>query len=246
MYPEINALVDELHGRGMSTFLVTNAQFPDSMQRLKPVTQLYVSVDAATKASLKSIDRPLFGDFWERFQSCLTLLRQKRQRTVYRMTLVKEWNMKETAEYATLIKLGEPDFVEIKGATYCGESSASGLTMKNIPYHTDVCAFAQALCHQTQGSALHWLQSAEICSGVYGLACEHAHSCCVLLARIDRFFHDRKWHTWIDYDRFSELVHNGGAFGSEDYQRETPDWAVYGATRQGFDPAEQRFEKCRQ
>lgn len=29
--------------------------------------QLYVSVDAATKESLKAIDRPLFGDFWERF-----------------------------------------------------------------------------------------------------------------------------------------------------------------------------------
>lgn len=29
--------------------------------------QLYVSVDAATKDALKAIDRPLFGDFWERF-----------------------------------------------------------------------------------------------------------------------------------------------------------------------------------
>lgn len=29
--------------------------------------QLYVSVDAATKESLKAVDRPLFGDFWERF-----------------------------------------------------------------------------------------------------------------------------------------------------------------------------------
>jgi tRNA wybutosine-synthesizing protein 1 len=32
--------------------------------------QLYVSVDAATKESLKAIDRPLFGDFWERFIVC--------------------------------------------------------------------------------------------------------------------------------------------------------------------------------
>jgi len=28
------------------------------------VTQLYVSVDAATKESLKAVDRPLFADFW--------------------------------------------------------------------------------------------------------------------------------------------------------------------------------------
>lgn len=84
MYPEINALVEELHKREMSTFLVTNAQFPDRIQYLSPVTQLYVSVDASTKESLKAIDRPLFKDFWERFRSCLTLLREKCQRTVYR------------------------------------------------------------------------------------------------------------------------------------------------------------------
>ena len=51
---------------------------------LEPITQLYVSVDAATRDSLKAIDRPLFKDFWERFQECLRLLRDKRQRTVYR------------------------------------------------------------------------------------------------------------------------------------------------------------------
>ena len=51
---------------------------------LSPITQLYVSVDAATRDSLKAIDRPLFKDFWERFLECLRLLRDKRQRTVYR------------------------------------------------------------------------------------------------------------------------------------------------------------------
>ncbi|GAB4852078.1 hypothetical protein Ancab_016268 [Ancistrocladus abbreviatus] len=55
MYPEMNSLVDELHRREISTFLVTNAQFPDKIRMLKPVTQLYVSVDAATKESLKAI-----------------------------------------------------------------------------------------------------------------------------------------------------------------------------------------------
>lgn len=40
MYPEINALVDELHRRRISTFLVTNAQFPEKIKMLKPVTQV--------------------------------------------------------------------------------------------------------------------------------------------------------------------------------------------------------------
>ena len=34
MYPEINALVKLLHKKGISTFLVTNAQFPDSIRYL--------------------------------------------------------------------------------------------------------------------------------------------------------------------------------------------------------------------
>ena len=32
MYPEINALIKLLHEKGISTFLVTNAQFPDAIR----------------------------------------------------------------------------------------------------------------------------------------------------------------------------------------------------------------------
>lgn len=60
----------------------------DLNRQLQPVTQLYVSVDAATRDGLKAIDRPLFKDFWQRFLDCLTELRDKRQRTVYRRTPV--------------------------------------------------------------------------------------------------------------------------------------------------------------
>lgn len=44
---------------------------------LVPVTQLYVSVDASTKDSLKKIDRPLFKDFWQRFLDSLRALGEK-------------------------------------------------------------------------------------------------------------------------------------------------------------------------
>lgn len=75
---------------------------------------MYVSVDAATKDSLKAIDRPLFKDFWERFTRSLSLMRTKQQRTVYRLTLVKSWNMEEADSYAELVEMGQPDFIEIK------------------------------------------------------------------------------------------------------------------------------------
>ncbi|KAJ4811450.1 S-adenosyl-L-methionine-dependent tRNA 4-demethylwyosine synthase [Rhynchospora pubera] len=231
MYPEINSLVDELHRRHISTFLVTNAQFPDRINILNPITQLYVSVDAATKDSLKAIDRPLFGDFWERFQDSLKALRDKAQRTVYRLTLVKGWNAEDIDAYSSLLSLGEPDFVEIKGVTYCGSTTTSKLTMENVPWHTDVKSFSEALALKS--------------NGVYEVACEHAHSCCVLLAKTNKFKIDGKWYTWIDYDRFHELVTSGKPFKSEDYMAMTPSWAVYGANEGGFDPDQARYKKER-
>ena len=66
MYPRINELIGELHARKISSFLVTNAQFPDAIRTLRPVTQLYVSVDAPNKDDLEEVDRPLFRDAWRR------------------------------------------------------------------------------------------------------------------------------------------------------------------------------------
>ncbi|CAH8258223.1 unnamed protein product [Arabidopsis lyrata] len=231
MYPEINALVDELHGRRISTFLVTNAQFPEKILMMKPITQLYVSVDAATKESLKAIDRPLFADFWERFIDSLKALQEKQQRTVYRLTLVKGWNTEELDAYFNLFSIGKPDFIEIKGVTYCGSSATSKLTMENVPWHADVKAFSEALSLKSNGE--------------YEVACEHAHSCCVLLGRTEKFKVDGKWFTWIDYEKFHDLVASGESFTSTDYMAQTPSWAVYGAQEGGFDPEQLRYKKER-
>uniref|UniRef100_A0A674NUE0 tRNA 4-demethylwyosine synthase (AdoMet-dependent) n=1 Tax=Takifugu rubripes TaxID=31033 RepID=A0A674NUE0_TAKRU len=233
MYPEINTFVRLLHTHNISSFLVTNAQFPQEIRSLVPVTQLYVSVDASTKDSLKKIDRPLFKDYWPRFLDSLRALGEKRQRTVYRLTLVKAWNVEEMLAYSELIALGQPDFIEVKGVTYCGESSASSLTMANVPWHQEVVAFVQQLADMLPQ---------------YEIACEHEHSNCLLIAHT-KFKVDGEWWTWIDYERFQELVgvyeKTGGqrSFSALDYMAKTPNWAVFGAQEQGFDPADTRFQR---
>ena len=75
---------------------------------LKPVTQLYVSVDASTKDSLKKIDRPLFRDFWQRFLDSLKALAAK----VRVMTSLKKKNgevflffLKKTKIYNFFLRL---------------------------------------------------------------------------------------------------------------------------------------------
>jgi len=34
---------------------------------------------------------------------------------VYRLTIVKAWNSEEIEAYASLVALGKPDFIEVKG-----------------------------------------------------------------------------------------------------------------------------------
>jgi len=234
MYPQINKFVRLLHEKKISSFLVTNAQFPDAIKQMSPVTQLYVSVDAATKESLKKIDRPLFKDFWERFLSSLREIKDKGQRTVYRLTLVKDFNVAELENYAKLVELGDPDFIEIKGVTYCGTSKASTLTMENVPWHQEVVQFSQELC-------VKYLPQ-------YELSCEHEHSNCILLAN-KRFKIDGEWHTWIDYAKFHSLVQKfydsdgKESFSALDYAEKSPSWAVYGANERGFDPEETRWQR---
>nr|XP_055202930.1 S-adenosyl-L-methionine-dependent tRNA 4-demethylwyosine synthase TYW1 isoform X2 [Gorilla gorilla gorilla] len=177
MYPEINRFLKLLHQCKISSFLVTNAQFPAEIRNLEPVTQLYVSVDASTKDSLKKIDRPLFKDFWQRFLDSLKALAVKQQRTVYRLTLVKAWNVDELQAYAQLVSLGNPDFIEVK------------------------------------------------------------------------FKIGGEWWTWINYNRFQELIQeyedSGGSktFSAKDYMARTPHWALFGASERGFDPKDTRHQR---
>merc|ERR1711862_442679 len=125
---------------------------------------------------------------------------------------------------------GQPDFIEIKSVTFCGESKASSLTIEHVPWHEEVKAFAEAMLAE------------EGLSEAYELACEHQHSCIVLLAN-RRYKVDGRWRTWIDYERFHELAAAGADadFDGLDYAAPTPDWATYGSEEAGFDPKDSRF-----
>lgn len=234
-YPHINEFLRLLHREKISSFLVCNAQHPDQLEALQAVTQLYVSIDASNRESLRKVDRPLHRDFWERFMKCLEIIREKRfhMRTVYRLTLVKGFNIEDEAEgYADLVARGLPCFVEVKGVTYCGTSSSAsaGLTMQNVPFYNEVIAFVEALNAALARRGLG-----------YGIAAEHAHSCCILLAS-ERFFIEGKWHTIIDYEKFFECLESGKGFAPEDYVGPpTPQWATWG--NGGFDPADERVDR---
>ena len=250
MYPRINELLGDLHERDISTFLVTNGQHPKAIGSLIPVTQLYVSVDAPNPESLIAIDRPLFSDAWDRLKQSLELLKDKGQRTVARLTVVKGWNSDDVQGYAKLIALGKVSLIEVKGVTFCGKSDASNLNMSNTPWHHEVVELVRTLKVELDRMRLEGGPDAP---PEYDLACEHKHSVSVLLARVDQFAYQaadgsRLWKTWIDYPKFQALAAKHEAdptftFGVEDYVAETPAWALFGSEEEGFDPTDTRHRK---
>ena len=253
MYPRINEFLGDLHRRNISTYLVTNGQHPKAIETLIPITQLYVSVDASTPESLEAIDRPLFNDAWDRLRYSLKCLKDKGQRTVARLTIVKGWNSDEIAGYAKLIALGHCSLVEVKGVTFCGKSDASNLNMSNTPWHHEVIAMVKNLQLELQKIRDETPEGEEKIPE-YGLACEHKHSVSVLLARVDQFAVDdaetgkRRWRTWIDYEKFQRLAAKNAEdptfnFEVKDYVEDTPAWALFGAEEEGFDPTDTRHRK---
>ncbi len=205
-YPKMNELVQKFHKKRISTFIVTNAQYPDAIKSLATPTQLYLSVDAPDKATLKKVDVPLFADYWERLLLSLDYCRDKKYRTTIRLTCVKGEYMHNVEGYARLVKRGNPDFIEVKGYMHVG-ASQQRLKRENMPSHGEVREFGMQLLEKLPD---------------YEFASEHTPSRVVLLAK-------KKWHrkTWIDYDRFFELVNAEGDYpenlNAEDYTVGTRD-----------------------
>ncbi len=185
-YPKINELCRKFHERGISTFLVTNAQYPEAIKNLHTITQLYLSIDAPTEKILKELDVPLFSNFWERYHQSLDACAEKKYRTAARMTIVRGINDSMPEKYAELIRKGDFDFVEIKGYMHVGESQKR-LSRDHMPTHEQVKEFG--------------LQTLEFLKNEYEFTSEHAPSDVILLAK-------KKYHkkTWIDFEKFFELM----------------------------------------
>ena len=121
--------------------------------------------------------------------------------------------------------------------------------MTNTPWHHEVVDLTRTLKKE-----LAKMRQANGNVPEYDLACEHKHSCSVLLARVDQFAVDdhvigaRSWRTWMDYEKFQTLAAQHAAdptctFTVQDYTAETPAWALFGAPEEGFDPTDQRYRK---
>ena len=207
----MHELLDLYNKNHISTFLVTNAQYPEQIRDLKPVTQLYCSLDAPEQQMLKEVDKPLFADYWERLNKSLEYLSQKKLRTCIRLTMVKGINDTMFDKYAEMIQKGNPDFIEVKSYMHVGPSRER-LDKENMPLHEEIVTYCKELAK--------YLPDHEIVS-------EHIPSRVIMFAK-KKYKINGVWHTWIDFEKWHELVNSGKDFGSMDYVKKTPQVGLSG------------------
>jgi len=172
LYPMLGELIKEFHRRGITTFLVTRGVRPDVLANLEEEpTQIYVSLEAWDKESYNYFNRPLVPRAWELTLETLQLLPSFSSTTVYRITIVKGFNDNDAAlrGFAELVKLGMPDYIEVKAYMYVG-ASRNRLRLENMPRHEEVKAIARKLSELTG----------------YPVVSESAPSRVVLLSRLER------------------------------------------------------------
>lgn len=143
LYPYLAELIEEFHDRDMTTFLVSNGTQPDVLAECDP-TQLYVSVDAADRATFDDVVRPVESDAWERLIDTMDVLHEKSSRTVLRTTLIEGINMNNPEWYAGFFDRADPDFIELKAYMHVGHSR-DRLGRDRMPDHERVVEFAQRI-----------------------------------------------------------------------------------------------------
>lgn len=148
LYPRLGELIELIRKRGDSSFLVTNGQNPEVLEKLNEnkqlPTQLYVSLEAPTKELHKKINVPLKENSWERLNKTLEILPKLNCRKVIRITVIRGMNDSYIEEFAKLLKKANPDFIEVKAYMFVGYSRKR-MKLENMPYHKEVKEFSEKL-----------------------------------------------------------------------------------------------------
>ncbi len=154
LYPKLPALIKELKKQKITSFLVTNATNPEMLQKLKQKnsapTQLYITLPAPNEEVFKQNCSPLIKDAWKKILQSLKIMKElkKKTRTTIRLTLAKNSNMLLPEQYAELIKIAEPMFVECKAYVWMGYSKKR-MHIEDMPFHEEIKEFAEQLGKST-------------------------------------------------------------------------------------------------
>lgn len=149
MYEDIGEIIEELRKRGKTSFLVTNGLYPEKLKELAKKnqlpTQLYISVNAPNEELYEKIHRSSKKDAWKRLNESLELMEKlSGKRTVFRINLIKDYNMVFPEKYAEMIKKANPMFVELKAFMSVG-FARERIPYEKMPFHEDIADFSKKI-----------------------------------------------------------------------------------------------------
>jgi len=162
LYQHVGELIETFHGKGYTTFLVSNGTAPSVLAKLKvEPTQLYISVCAPNAEIYKNVCQPQISKAWEKLKETLGLLSSFKCPTVIRITLVRGLNMENEGEYARLIQMANPTYVEPKAYMHVGFSRLR-LGFESMPNHQEIREFAERMSRETSYNLIDESQESRV------------------------------------------------------------------------------------
>ncbi len=143
LYPYLPEFIDEIIGRDMTAFLVSNGTTPEMIERLleHQPTNLYISFYGTTPEMYKRTAVPMIKDFWPRVLQSLNMLGKFDCNTVVRLTLTKGLNFTDPKGYADIIEKSGSKYIEVKAFMAVG-GSRRVLQYSDMPLHSEIQEFA--------------------------------------------------------------------------------------------------------
>jgi tRNA wybutosine-synthesizing protein 1 len=146
LYPYLDELIRCYRRKHMTTFVVSNGSRPKVLEQIRP-TQLYISLNSPDEKRYYAICRPQ-AHRYENLLDSLRVLSDHPSRTALRLTLANEVNAIGGAGYAKLVKLAEPDYVEVKSYMHLG-NSRKRLPRTAMMSYDGIVAFSQEIAVRT-------------------------------------------------------------------------------------------------
>lgn len=148
LYPKLPEIIDEIHKRNMTSFLVTNGTFPSMIKKLinHQPTQIYITLAAPNKEIFCNVCQATEKQ-WDSLFESLKLLKHFKRSTI-RLTLAKDINFLHPEQYSSLINNIDFDFLEIKAAMPIGYARQR-MEYSQMPTHQEIKIFTQKISSLT-------------------------------------------------------------------------------------------------
>jgi len=153
MYPYLPELIDEILGRDMTAYLVTNGTYPDAIRKLitHQPTNLYISVYGTNPEMYKTATTPIMKNPFDKVLESLSLMKEFQCRTIVRLTLAKGLNFADPEGYAKIVEKSQTKFLEVKAFMAVG-GSRKRMEYEDMPRIEEIRSFAETVeknsCYQ--------------------------------------------------------------------------------------------------